>query len=95
MSNVTEEELLAPVVRPRWRRPSAGLQCMGCLTEQLKGFPSLLEVLKRGPLLQKETSIEGGPNYIPPEMGLDSPNNQMRSELLFPLRDGGTEALRF
>lgn len=84
--NVTEKALLVSEVRLRntgWGWPSAGPQSMGYLTEQLKGFPALLGVPKRGPLLQKESSIEGGSNYIPSEMMLNSPNNQMRSQLLF------------
>lgn len=40
----------------------------------VKGFPAQLGVLSRGPLLQKETSIYGGSNYIPAEMMLDPPN---------------------
>lgn len=56
------------------------------------GFPALLGVLKKGPLLQKETGSQGGCNNIPSETMLDPPSNQMRSELLFPLRGEGTEA---
>lgn len=68
----------------------------GAASQSSEGASGLAWGAQQGDLLQKETSIYGGggSNCIPAEMMLDSPNSHMRSELLVPLRDGGTEVQR-
>lgn len=58
-----------------WLALAFGWSRAWAASQSSEGIPALRAVYKREPLLQKETSIDGGSNYIPSGMMLDPPNH--------------------
>lgn len=80
MSDVTEEELLAPKVSPESpRRPRPSLAHRAWLPRTTgEGLPALLGCSVGTPASEGDR-YPGGSNYSPAKTMLDPPNNQMRS----------------